>query len=358
MSEMNWNKYPYTDFHELNLDFILNKITDLEKEIEDFTEYNEIKFHDPIEWNISTQYTRNTVVSSQGIAYLSKQPVPSGIAINNTEFWLPIGNFDTSTNTIREGITIYNEGVAVRATRNYSVGNLVWWKNNINIVIAEIVETDVLGPANLSRTSISDELIKIRQSIATVSDDLDNEIVDRQTAITQEAIERDAAIAAIKIDDLNDVDASNPLNGQILKYNANTGRWYTANESGGGGGGSVDIDNVTITYNLNNQIQVANDLQTKLGYVDTEGSISDALDEKADVDALDEWEPNPQTVSVEGENTLTFTGVDPDGAYDLYFETPDGSQVTLKSSSLVGTTLSYVIDVPVVPTVFKLRYIK
>lgn len=35
---------------------------------------------------------------------------------------------------------------------------------------------------------------------------------------------------------LTDTNISNPINGQILKYNAQTGKWENANDSGGGGG--------------------------------------------------------------------------------------------------------------------------
>ena len=58
---------------------------------------------------------------------------------------------------------------------------------------------------------------------------------------------------------------------------------------------------------------------------------------------------------------MVFTGLDTTKAYELWFETTNGSQVSVKSSSLSGTTMTYVINIPSdcpVPVNFKLRVIK
>ena len=57
---------------------------------------------------------------------------------------------------------------------------------------------------------------------------------------------------------------------------------------------------------------------------------------------------------------MVFTGLDTTKAYKLWFETTDGSQIGLKSSSLSGTTMTYVVNIPTdcpVPVNFKLRVI-
>ena len=45
-----------------------------------------------------------------------------------------------------------------------------------------------------------------------------------------------ASGGASALNDLTDVTLANPSNGQVLKYNATTGKWENADESGGGGG--------------------------------------------------------------------------------------------------------------------------
>lgn len=92
-----FNKYPYTDFHELNLDWIINTVKEFCDKITNFISLNVIKYADPIGWNIITPYAENTVVFDMlnNIAYLSKQAVPAGIDINNTDYWQQILDFSS-----------------------------------------------------------------------------------------------------------------------------------------------------------------------------------------------------------------------------------------------------------------------
>ena len=80
-----FNKYPYTDFHELNLDWILSTIRSMRKEMSEFEALNTITFQGA--WNITTQYPQWSVVDYNGMGYLSLQPVPAGIDISNTDYW-------------------------------------------------------------------------------------------------------------------------------------------------------------------------------------------------------------------------------------------------------------------------------
>ena len=91
-----FNKYPYTDFHELNLDWVLQTVKLIGEKVDNFINFNSIKYADPLAWNITTQYAANTVVidPATGIAYLSTQPVPNGVLITDTNYWTAI--FDMS----------------------------------------------------------------------------------------------------------------------------------------------------------------------------------------------------------------------------------------------------------------------
>ena len=90
------NKYPYTDFHELNLDWIINQFKEMSIQLEKFVSLNTIKYADPIQWDITTQYETNTIVVDPitGSAYISVQPVPTGVSLSNTDYWSKI--FDLS----------------------------------------------------------------------------------------------------------------------------------------------------------------------------------------------------------------------------------------------------------------------
>ena len=89
--------------------------------------------------------------------------------------------------------------------------------------------------------------------------------------------------------------------------------------------------------------------------------ITDAYT-KTEVDnKLDSWFSQTQQATSTGEQSVVFTGLDTTKAYELWFETTNGSQVSVKSSSLSGTTMTYVINIPSdcpVPVNFKLRVIK
>lgn len=150
-------------------------------------------------------------------------------------------------------------------------------------------------------------------------------------------------------------------------------------ESGGGSGGDDYITSVSNDFNVvNKKLSLSNDVTTKLSKLNSDGTldfsnvgskpttlsgygITDAYT-KAEVDnKLDSWFSQTKQATATGDQTVTFTGIDTSKAYELWFETTNGSQVSVKSSSLSGTTMTYVINIPSdcpVPVNFKLRVIK
>lgn len=47
-----------------------------------------VKFHDPIEWASTESYEAIEAVQHEAFTYISKQPVPAGVQIDNADFWL------------------------------------------------------------------------------------------------------------------------------------------------------------------------------------------------------------------------------------------------------------------------------
>ena len=86
-----FENFPYTNFHELNLDWILQKIKELNDKFDDAISAK-IKFADPLQWEINTAYEALTIVVNDDKAYLSMQPVPPGKLLTNNDYWQQIFN--------------------------------------------------------------------------------------------------------------------------------------------------------------------------------------------------------------------------------------------------------------------------
>ena len=109
--------FPYTNFHDLNLDWIVQELEKLTGDVRDFISINAIKYADPIQWDITSQYEKNTVVlDKNGNAYLSVQAVPAGVSLDRTEYWTNIGNFSALWESVKQAITIPDEGHSTTAS--------------------------------------------------------------------------------------------------------------------------------------------------------------------------------------------------------------------------------------------------
>lgn len=86
---------------------ILCQVVQVVNKLSDLATLSVITYANPIDWNITTQYSQNTVVvdPSDGTAYLSVQPVPSGVQISNTDYWTPIFTLENFTKFLKTAIT-------------------------------------------------------------------------------------------------------------------------------------------------------------------------------------------------------------------------------------------------------------
>lgn len=85
--------YPYTDLHEMNLDWIVSEIKKLNTEWDDFKIVNTINFGG--NWDITKQYKPWTIVDDNGFGYISIKAVPVGIPLTNTEYWTLVVNYSS-----------------------------------------------------------------------------------------------------------------------------------------------------------------------------------------------------------------------------------------------------------------------
>lgn len=182
------HKAPYTNFHDLNLDWIIDALNNFNDRLTNFVSLATIKYADPILWDITSQYEANTVVvDSQGNAYLSVQPVPSGVSLDRTEYWTKIGNFDELFANVKKAITPNDEGHSTTATAARAVNDLVW----VNGALVRITRAMSAGDAyvqgsNCVTSSTNEILHYLLAALAAEQQTRAEAVTQLQTALTAE----------------------------------------------------------------------------------------------------------------------------------------------------------------------------
>lgn len=167
------NRWPYTNFHELNLDWILETLKKQDAAIEDFISLNSITYANPLQWDITRQYPKNQVVlDTNGDGYLSVQPVPVGVKIDNTDYWTKIGNFSELWSTVKLAITAADEGLKTTASADRASGDLVWLNNTLYVCTTAITRGTEYGTNNTAKITIDARLANLAQAVKTLQDNI------------------------------------------------------------------------------------------------------------------------------------------------------------------------------------------
>lgn len=178
------HRAPYTNYHDLNLDWIIEILNEFNTKLTNFVSLATIKYADPIQWNITSQYESNTVVvDSNGNAYLSVKPVPSGVSLDRVEFWTKIGNFDELWADVKKAITPNDEGHSTIATANRAVNDLVWVDGSLVRVTRAMIAGDAYVPGSNCVSSSTNEVLHFL--LTTFNDRLNAEKTAREKADTQ-----------------------------------------------------------------------------------------------------------------------------------------------------------------------------
>ena len=257
-----FNMYPYMNLNDLNLDYILKTIKTLQHEVRNFVALNAIKYADPIEWNITKQYQKNTVVIDEttGIAYISTDAVPKGIAISNTDYWCVI--FDLSefiTKGAANFANTYEAQPTTTATMPTDKDGWIVWNSTLYVALDDI---------NAGDAYVSDEGGNIRRmTVEDFYNILLGLIKDNAEAIADEAQTRADEDARIELelsdlitskigieaqtradeDTRIELELSDLIASQIGIVNSKIG----------------DLDNLT-TENKNNVVDAINELESAL----------------------------------------------------------------------------------------------
>lgn len=173
-----FEQFPWSNFHDLNLDWLLSQMKKLGTAFDAFVSSNVLKYADPIGWSIANQYEANTIVRNGEDVYLSKKAVPAGVAITNADYWFQVGDLSTyalELDTIRHQIAADDEGVNLLASQSYAVG-AVFWLNEYLSRATEAIEagaTFVYG--------VNYERVTVMQLLEELQADIDQNTADIST---------------------------------------------------------------------------------------------------------------------------------------------------------------------------------
>lgn len=213
---MSYFEFPHTRSYEGDLGFVIKKVIELSESYDKFFRYNTIHFADPIEWNITTQYAPFTIVfdTDNGSSYISKQPVPKGITLDNSDYWSFVGPLivdgyartqieqilhfitniyesDTTASAVRHagdfaiiGGELYKITTTINVGETYTEG-LNITKTTIENMIPELIPVDSVlnsesyhavanAPVTNKFNQIDNSILGLHNEVNTLSDSVDS----------------------------------------------------------------------------------------------------------------------------------------------------------------------------------------
>ena len=87
-----FDSFPLSNAYSVNLDWIMRKIKELEKYVSDYTAVNNVSYAGV--WDITKQYPKWALVTDNNSSYLSLQPVPAGVPLENEDYWQKLVDMD------------------------------------------------------------------------------------------------------------------------------------------------------------------------------------------------------------------------------------------------------------------------
>ena len=150
--------FPHTHMYDSDLREILAQMQKLKEIVNTFVVTNTVELADPIQWNIASQYTKNKIVlDNVGNAYLSKQPIPAGIELDNEDYWLEIFNYTQYVKSFNSNLTYNIEENTTRASKDYEVGDWLVLDDLLYKVIVDIEEDELfIIDTNIERFTVEE----------------------------------------------------------------------------------------------------------------------------------------------------------------------------------------------------------
>ena len=212
-----FNQYPYLNLNDFNLDYILKAIKEMRYEVTNFVSINAIKYADPIQWNITSQYEKNTIVIDPvtGTAYISVAPVPAGVALTRPEYWTVVFDLGSFVTRAAQNFTSrWESDTTTTATFSTPAGAWLVWGDVLYKALVNITagDTYVVG-SNIEHFTIEDlynaYLNTIANILAIVGDLVDLNTTDKTSIVN--AINSVLDVIG-DLDDLTTIDKTSIVN--------------------------------------------------------------------------------------------------------------------------------------------------
>lgn len=158
-----------------DLGWLVKTILSFREELDTAIDLKTIHYADPIQWDITTQYSPNTVVvdPKTGTAYMSKVPVPAGVQLDNTDYWVVIFNYQRIYDKIMSGVA-FNDKENAEASKDISKYDFVWFGGDLYQAQRDIPQGSKYVPGvNIVATTVADALATYygRDRVAQVIND-------------------------------------------------------------------------------------------------------------------------------------------------------------------------------------------
>lgn len=188
---MFFNQYPYLNLNDLNLDYILKAIGEMKYEVTNFVSINAIKYADPIQWSITSQYEKNTIVIDPvtGTAYISVAPVPAGVALTRPEYWTVVFDLGSFVTRAAQNFTSrWESETTATATFPSNTGEWLVWGDVLYKALTNITAGDTyVVNGNIEHFTIEDLYNAYLNTIAQILALVGN-LVDLNTSDTSSIV--------------------------------------------------------------------------------------------------------------------------------------------------------------------------
>ena len=134
--------YPYTNAHEMNLDWILKKIKDLMSEVDTFKVVNNITWggmHSP-----SKEYASWTIVDTPDHnGYISIKPVPVGVTVDNSDYWVLVADYSALYANVQSEIDSIKNTIPYVNVKSFGAfGGNIYYNKADNSYYADMAFTE------------------------------------------------------------------------------------------------------------------------------------------------------------------------------------------------------------------------